>query len=93
VAQRAHLTAEIPVQLIGELDAMIAIAQLDTSQITDPVHRLRVDLLEHRVTILRQVLAQDKTAEAELGNRSGGPEACTPLGHTTLGVAHTKHHP
>jgi hypothetical protein len=52
-----------------------------------------VDLIEHRVTMLRQVLAQDKTAEAALSNRSGGPEPRTPLEHATLAVAHTKHHP
>jgi transposase len=43
-----------------------AVARLDTSPITDPVQRLRVDLLEHRIQMLRDVLAQDKTAEAEL---------------------------
>jgi transposase len=43
-----------------------ALAKLDTSTITDPVHRLRLDLLEHRLSMLRQVLAQDKTAEKAL---------------------------
>jgi transposase len=43
-----------------------AVAKLDTGDVTDPVHRLRLDLIENRLTMLRQVLAQDKTAEAEL---------------------------
>lgn len=43
-----------------------AIAQLNTSEIIDPVHRLRLDLITHRITMLREVLAQDKAAEAEL---------------------------
>ena len=44
-----------------------AVAKLGTgSDVTDPVHRLRLDLIENRLTMLRQVLAQDKNAEAEL---------------------------
>jgi transposase len=43
-----------------------ALARLDTNEISDRIHRLRLDLIAHRVTMLRQVLAQDKTAEAEL---------------------------
>lgn len=43
-----------------------AVTRLDTSATTDPVQRLRVELLQHRIQMLRDVLAQDKTAEAEL---------------------------
>src|SRR3954454_18887731 len=43
-----------------------ALARLDTNEIINPVDRLRLDLIGHRVTMLREVLAQDKTAEAEL---------------------------
>jgi transposase len=43
-----------------------AVARLNTGATTDPVHRLRMDLLQHRIQMLRDVLAQDKIAEAEL---------------------------
>jgi transposase len=44
-----------------------ALADLDTSSVNDnPVHRLALDLIEHRRTMLREVLAQDKAAEVEL---------------------------
>ena len=43
-----------------------AVAQQDTSDVTDPLQKLRLDLIQNRLTMLRQVLAQDKTAEAEL---------------------------
>jgi transposase len=39
---------------------------MDTSDVTDPVVQLRLNLLEHRRTMLREVLAQDKIAENEL---------------------------
>ena len=79
---------KIRVQLIGEIDALIAglpehlrtqlpehntararinsIAQLDTVDVTDPTVTLRLQLIKYRTTMLRDVLAQDKTAEAEL---------------------------
>ncbi len=44
-----------------------ALADLDTSSVNNnPVHRLALDLIEHRRTMLREVLAQDKAAEVEL---------------------------
>jgi transposase len=43
-----------------------AMAKLDTSAVTDPVHRLALDLIGHRLTMLQDVFAQDKAAEAEL---------------------------
>jgi transposase len=43
-----------------------AVARIDTSDVTDPVVQLRLRLLEHRRTMLREVLAQDKIAETEL---------------------------
>ncbi|EHK83585.1 transposase IS116/IS110/IS902 family protein [Rhodococcus pyridinivorans AK37] len=39
---------------------------LDTADVTDPTVTLRLQLIKHRTTMLRDVLAQDKTAEAEL---------------------------
>ena len=43
-----------------------SLAKMDTSAVTDPVVQLRLQLLDHRLTMLREVLAQDKVAETEL---------------------------
>jgi transposase len=43
-----------------------AMRKLDRHNTSDPVVRLRLQLIEHRVDMLTDVLAQDKTAEAEL---------------------------
>jgi transposase len=43
-----------------------AVAKMDAGAVTDPVVQLRLNLLQHRVTMLREVLAQDKLAETEL---------------------------
>lgn len=39
-----------------------SLSQLDTSNVTDPIVLLRLRLIEHRITMLRDVLEQDKTA-------------------------------
>jgi transposase len=60
-----ELRSQLPVR--ATVRARInAVAKLNTAHVTDPVHRLRIDLIEHRIGMLRDVLAQDKTAEAEL---------------------------
>jgi len=43
-----------------------AIATLDTTEYTDPVVLLRLQLIEHRVAMLTETLAQDKIAETAL---------------------------
>ncbi len=43
-----------------------SLRRLDTSGVTDPTVALRLRLIEHRVVMLRDVLAQDKAATAEL---------------------------
>lgn len=43
-----------------------ALARIDTSTTSDPVVRLRLELIEQRTAMLRDVLAQDKAAGAEL---------------------------
>jgi len=43
-----------------------AMRKLNSHNDPDPVVRLRLQLIEHRVAMLTDVLAQDKTAEAEL---------------------------
>ena len=63
------LPEELRDQLPGRTTArakITAMAKLDTSGVIDPTHRLALDLIEHRVTMLRDVLDQDKAAEAEL---------------------------
>ena len=67
------LIHELPEELRNQLPARAtvrarinAVAALDTGAVTNPVQRLRIDLLEHRITMLRDVLAQDKRAETEL---------------------------
>jgi transposase len=64
------LIQQLPEQLRDQLPTRTtvrakinAVASLDTTAITDPVHRLRICLLEHRIQMLRKVLSQDKTAE------------------------------
>jgi transposase len=44
-----------------------ALGKVDTGMIVDPLDLLRLDLLQHRVGMLREVLTQDKTAADELG--------------------------
>jgi transposase len=67
------LIQQLPEQLRDQLPTRTtvrakinAVASLDTTAITDPVHRLRICLLEHRIQMLRNVLSQDKKAAAEL---------------------------
>jgi transposase len=43
-----------------------AIAELDRSSISDPVQLLRLDLIDSRIAMLRDVLVQDKAAAAQL---------------------------
>jgi transposase len=43
-----------------------AIAKLDVDDVTDPIALLRLTLIEHRITMLKDVIAQDNAAEREL---------------------------
>jgi hypothetical protein len=43
-----------------------SLARLDTSEVTDPTVRLRLQLMEHRVAMQRDVLEQDRIAAREL---------------------------
>lgn len=60
-----ELQAQLPVR--ATVRARInAVARLNAENITDPVHRLRVDMITQRTQMLREVQAQDKAAQAEL---------------------------
>jgi transposase len=43
-----------------------AIAELDRSSISDPIQLLRLELIDSRITMLRDVLRQDKAAASQL---------------------------
>lgn len=61
-----ELQAQLPVR--ATVRARInAVDLLDAENITDPVHRLRVDMIRQRTQMLREVVqVQDKAAQAEL---------------------------
>ena len=58
---RDHLSARMTVRA-----RINSVAALDTTGVNDPVVRLRLQLIDQRVGMLREVLAQDKTAATEL---------------------------
>lgn len=67
------LIQELPEQIRARLPErttararITAVTALGRVRSTDPVQQLRLTLIRHRTGILRDVLAQDKTAEAEL---------------------------
>jgi transposase len=67
------LIQDLPEDLRSQLPATTtararinAVSKLDSDAVADPVVRLRLQLIEQRVGMLTDVLAQDKTAEAEL---------------------------
>ena len=67
------LVHDLPEELRSQLPTMKAVrarvnslAELDTAAVTDPTVLLRLRLISHRVTMLRDVLEQDKLAAAEL---------------------------
>lgn len=43
-----------------------AVAELDVDDVTDPLSLLRLELIGHRITMLKDVLSQEETAQAEL---------------------------
>jgi transposase len=67
------LVHDLPESLLEQLPAkktirarVNALEGLDRTSVTDPTVVLRLQLIEHRVNMLRDVLEQDKTAAAEL---------------------------
>lgn len=66
-----------------------AIAKLDVEDVTDPLDLLRLELIGHRITMLKDVMAQDKAAEAELAKlvHQTGTSLATVPGIATLAAA------
>jgi transposase len=67
------LVQDLPEDLRGQLPAMHTVrarvnslSGLDTSGVTDATVSLRLQMIEHRVAMLRDVLEQDKAATVEL---------------------------
>lgn len=72
------LVHDLPDELRAQLGAKAtirarvnALGNLDASGVTDPTVRLRLQLIEHRAAMLRDVLEQDKLAAAELDKLVG----------------------
>ena len=67
------LVHDLPEDLRSQLPAkktirarVTSLARLDTSAVTDPTVLLRIQLIEHRVAMLHDVLEQDRIAAREL---------------------------
>jgi transposase len=76
------LVHDLPEQLRRQLPTMKTVrarvnslTALDTTAITDPTVLLRLQLINHRVALLRDVLEQDKVAAAELATLVGQTES------------------